>query len=134
MASGSVAGIPATTGISPPAAMMFWSAGVTSQARNAAAQTIVAQGGLIPVVAGTPATEPLANAMLDFAANQGYTRYPMIDNVTQPEVTDVANKVLDAVLAGTTSPQDAAKAMADALNQLPPDRRGDTYTAPAPGG
>jgi hypothetical protein len=72
--------------------------------------------------------------MLDFAANQGYTRYPMIDNVTQPEVTDVANKVLDAVLAGTTSPQDAAKAMADALNQLPPDRRGDTYTAPAPGG
>jgi hypothetical protein len=24
--------------------------------------------------------------------------------------------------------------MSDALNQLPPDRRGDTYTAPAPGG
>jgi hypothetical protein len=46
----------------------------------------------------------------------------------------VATKVLNAVLAGTMSPQDATKAMSDALNQLPPDRRGDTYTAPAPGG
>ena len=99
-----------------------------------AAQTIIAQGGLIPVVAGTPTTNTLANAMLDFAANQGYTRYPMIDNVTQPEVVDVANKVLDAVLAGTMSPQDATKALSDALNQLPADRRGGTYTAPAPGG
>jgi hypothetical protein len=72
--------------------------------------------------------------MLDYAANQGYTRYPMIDNVIQPEVQDVATKVLNAVLAGTMSPQDATKAMSDALTQLPPDRRGDTYTAPAPGG
>ena len=99
-----------------------------------AAQNIIAQGGLIPVVAGTPATNPLANQMLDYAANQGYTRYPMIDNVIQPEVQDVATKVLNAVLAGTMSPQDATKAMSDALNQLPPDRRGSTYTAPAAGG
>ncbi len=97
------------------------------------AQKIIADGGLIPVVAGTSATEPLANAMLDFAANQGYTRYPMIDNVIQPEVQDVATKLLDAVLNGTTSPQDATKAMSDALNALPADRRGDTYTAPAGG-
>ena len=97
------------------------------------AQKIIADGGLIPVVAGTPATNPLANAMLDFAANQGYTRYPMIDNVFQPEVQDVATKVLNAVLAGTTSPADAAKSMTDALNALPADRRGNTYTAPAGG-
>ena len=89
---------------------------------------------MIPVVAGVPATNALANQMLDYAANQGYTRYPMIDNVIQPEVQDVATKVLNAVLAGTMSPQDATKAMSDALTQLPPDRRGDTYTAPAPGG
>jgi raffinose/stachyose/melibiose transport system substrate-binding protein len=98
------------------------------------AQKIIADGGLIPVVAGTPASEPLANAMLDFAGKQGYTRYPMIDNVIQPEVQDVATKVLNAILAGTMSPQDAAKAMANALSQLPADRRGDTYTAPAAGG
>lgn len=97
------------------------------------AQKIIADGGLIPVVKGTSASEPLANAMLDFAANQGYTRYPMIDNVIQPEVQDVATKLLDAVMNGTTSPADAAKAMSDALNALPADRRGDTYTAPAAG-
>jgi ABC-type glycerol-3-phosphate transport system substrate-binding protein len=98
------------------------------------AQQIIAAGGLIPVVAGTTATESLANAMLDFAGTQGYTRYPMIDNVLQPEVQDVATKLLNAVLAGTSSPADAAAAMANALNQLPADRRGDTYTAPAAGG
>ncbi len=97
------------------------------------AQKIIADGGLIPVVAGTSATEPLANAMLDFAANQGYTRYPMIDNVIQPEVQSVATPLLDAVLNGTSTPQDATKAMSDALNALPADRRGDTYTAPAAG-
>ncbi|MBI3744947.1 MAG: extracellular solute-binding protein [Chloroflexi bacterium] len=98
------------------------------------AQKIIADGGLIPVVAGQAASEPLANAMLDFAAKQGYTRYPMIDNVLQPEVTDVATKVLNAILAGTMSAEDATKAMANALSQLPADRRGDTYTAPAAGG
>lgn len=98
------------------------------------AQKIIADGGLIPVVAGTPATNPLANAMLDFAGTQGYTRYPMIDNVIQPEVQDVATRVLNAILAGTMSPTDATKAMADALSQLPADRRGDTYTAPSTGG
>ncbi|HEX9044950.1 MAG TPA: sugar ABC transporter substrate-binding protein [Candidatus Limnocylindrales bacterium] len=97
------------------------------------AQKIIADGGLIPVVAGTSASEPLANAMLDFAANQGYTRYPMIDNVIQPEVQDVATKLIDAVLNGTTTPADATKAMSDALNALPADRRGDTYSAPAGG-
>ena len=98
------------------------------------AQQIIAAGGLIPVVAGVAATNPLANEMLDFAGTKGYTRYPMIDNVMQPEVLDVATRVLNAVLAGTMSPADATKAMADALNQLPADRRGDTYTAPAAGG
>jgi raffinose/stachyose/melibiose transport system substrate-binding protein len=98
------------------------------------AQKIIADGGLIPVVAGTPATNPLANAMLDYAANQGYTRYPMIDNVIQPEVQSVATKLLNGVFNGTTSAQDATKAMSDALNALPADRRGATYTAPLAGG
>lgn len=96
-----------------------------------AAQKIIADGGLIATVPGTPPTQPLAIAMLDYAANQGFTRYPMIDNVIQPEVQDVATKVLTAVLAGTISPADATKKMQDALNQLPADRRGATYTAPS---
>ena len=32
------------------------------------------------------------------------------------------------------TPEDATKAMSDALSALPADRRGDTYTAPAAGG
>ena len=121
--------------------------GVTSYSQNKAAaagflawmatpdaQKIIADGGLIPVVAGTTASEPLANAMLDFAGTQGYTRYPMIDNVLQPEVTDLATKLLNGVFNGTTSAQDATKAMAAGLDALPADRRGDTYTAPAAGG
>jgi raffinose/stachyose/melibiose transport system substrate-binding protein len=94
---------------------------------TADAQKIIADGGLIPTVAGTAPTQPLALAMLDFGAKQGFTRYPMIDNVIQPEVTDVATKVLDAVLAGTMSPQEAATKIQDALNQLPAERRGNTY-------
>jgi raffinose/stachyose/melibiose transport system substrate-binding protein len=121
--------------------------GVTSYSQNKAAaaaflawmatsdaQKIIADGGLIPVVAGTQATEPLANAMLDYAANQGYTRYPMIDNVLQPEVTDVATKELNSVFNGTETPAKALAAIKAALDALPADRRGDTYTAPAAGG
>jgi raffinose/stachyose/melibiose transport system substrate-binding protein len=91
------------------------------------AQKIIADGGLIPTVPGTEPTAPLALAMLDFAATQGFTRYPMIDNVMQPEVSNVATKLLDAVLAGTTTPQEAAQKIQDALMQLPAERRGDTY-------
>ena len=30
--------------------------------------------------------------MLDFAAKQGFTPYPMLDNVIQPEVVDVGGE------------------------------------------
>lgn len=91
------------------------------------AQKLIADGGLIPTIAGTEPTQRMAIDMLDYAANQGFTRYPMIDNVMQPEVVDVATRVLNAILAGTMSPQDAAQKMQDALMALPADRRGDTY-------
>jgi len=91
------------------------------------AQKIIADGGLIPTVEGTAATQRMAIDLLDFGAKQGYTRYPMIDNVMQPEVQDVATRVLNAVLAGTMTAQEATQKMADALSQLPADRRGDTY-------
>jgi raffinose/stachyose/melibiose transport system substrate-binding protein len=94
---------------------------------TADAQKIIAAGGLIPTVAGTAPTNRMATELLDYAANQGYTRYPMIDNVMQPEVVDVATKVLNAVLAGTMTAQDAAQKIQDALMALPADRRGDTY-------
>jgi raffinose/stachyose/melibiose transport system substrate-binding protein len=98
------------------------------------AQKIIADGGLIPVVAGTSPSEPLAVEALGYAGSQGYTRYPMIDNVLQPEVTSVATPELNALFNGTATAAEVTKAMSDALNALPADRRGDTYTAPAAGG
>jgi ABC-type glycerol-3-phosphate transport system substrate-binding protein len=91
------------------------------------AQQLIADGGLIPTIDGTAPSQPMAIALLDYAASQGYARYPMIDNVMQPEVVDVATRMLNAILAGTMSPQDAAQKMQDALMALPADRRGDTY-------
>ena len=88
-----------------------------------AAQKIVADEGLIPTVTGSTASDPLANALLDFGANQGYTRYPMIDNVIQGEVQAVGATVLVAAFAGTMSTHDALQKMQDALMALPADRR-----------
>ena len=87
------------------------------------AQKIIEDAGLIPGLQGTSTNDPLAKALLSFGADQGFTRYPMIDNVMQPEVADTAGKVLVAAFAGTMSTQDALQKMADALMQLPADRR-----------
>ena len=88
-----------------------------------AAQKIVADEGLIPSVVGSSASDPLANALLSFAADQGYSRYPMIDNVIQGEVQSVGATVLVAAFAGTMSTHDALQKMQDALMALPADRR-----------
>jgi raffinose/stachyose/melibiose transport system substrate-binding protein len=88
-----------------------------------AAQKIVADEGLIPTVTGSSASDPLANELLGYAANQGYTRYPMIDNVIQGEVQAVGATVLVAAFAGTMSTHDALQKMQDALMALPADRR-----------
>ncbi|MTD58531.1 ABC transporter substrate-binding protein [Amycolatopsis pithecellobii] len=88
------------------------------------ASAIIAKDGLIPNVDGYHVTDPLAQQMLDFAATGGYRRYPMLDNVVQPEVVDVGSKTLPSVLAGNTPPATALSAMNDTLNSLPADRRG----------
>jgi raffinose/stachyose/melibiose transport system substrate-binding protein len=62
-------------------------------------QKIIADAGVIPDKEGFSSDQRMAKNLLDYAANQGYTRYPMIDNVMQPEVTDVATKLLNAALA-----------------------------------
>ena len=88
-----------------------------------AAQKIVADEGLIPSIVGSSASDPLANTLLSFAADQGYSRYPMIDNVIQGEVQSVGATVLVAAFAGTMSTHDALQKMQDALMALPADRR-----------
>jgi len=92
------------------------------------AQNIIAKDGLIPALEGSTTSDPIAQQLLAYAANDGYTRYPMIDNVIQPEVVDTASKVLVAAFGGTMSTQDALQQMQDTLDQLPASRRSTTYT------
>ncbi len=93
-----------------------------------AAQKIVADSGLIPAKEGFSTDSRMAQDLLAFAATKGYTRYPMIDNVIQPEVSDpVGTKLLNALFSGAMSVQDALNSLKSALMALPADRRGSTY-------
>ncbi len=94
---------------------------------TAKAAKIISDAGLIPAVKGFSTDNPVSNAMLDLARKQGLKPYPMLDNVIQSEVVDVASKQLVAAFAGTTSPQKALASMKSALDALPAGRKGSTY-------
>ena len=91
------------------------------------AQKIVADSGLIPAKDGFSTDSRMAKDLLSFAADQGFTRYPMIDNVIQPEVGDTGTKVLNAAFGGSMSAEEALKNMQQTLDALPADRRGPDY-------
>jgi len=86
-------------------------------------QQIIADAGIIPDKTGFSSDQRMAKNLLDFAANQGYTRYPMIDNVIQPEVSDVGTKVLNAAFGGAQSMSDALTSMRQTLDGLPPESK-----------
>lgn len=88
------------------------------------ASSILEANGLIPNLNGYQPKDPMAKQLIGFAAADGYTRYPMLDNVIQPEVVDVGSRELPSVLAGRKAPDNALTAMAQALQALPADRRG----------
>jgi raffinose/stachyose/melibiose transport system substrate-binding protein len=94
---------------------------------TAAAAKIISAAGLIPAVQGFTTNNPISNQMLDLAKTGGLKPYPMLDNVIQSEVVDVAGKQLVAAFGGTTSPQKALASMKAALDGLPADRKGSTY-------
>jgi raffinose/stachyose/melibiose transport system substrate-binding protein len=91
------------------------------------AAKIISAAGLIPDVKGLTTTNPLSNQMLDLAAKGGLKPYPMLDNVIQSEVVEVAGKQLVAAFAGTTTPMKALTSMQDALKNVPSSRKGSTY-------
>jgi raffinose/stachyose/melibiose transport system substrate-binding protein len=86
-------------------------------------QKVIADSGLIPDKQGFGSDERMAKNLLDFAANQGYTRYPMIDNAIQPEVADTGGKTLNAAFGGAQSMSDALKSMKQTLDGLPPESK-----------
>ena len=91
------------------------------------AQPIVADSGLIPAKEGFSTDNRMAKKLLAFAAEQGFTRYPMIDNVIQPEVGDAGTRVFNAAFGAAMTVEDALQNMHDTLIQLPEERRGQTY-------
>jgi raffinose/stachyose/melibiose transport system substrate-binding protein len=91
------------------------------------AAQIISAAGLIPDIKGFRTANPVANAMLDFAAKQGHTAYPMLDNVIQPEVVTTAQKQLVAAFGGNISVTAALKSMKSTLDGLPAERKGPSY-------
>ncbi len=92
-----------------------------------AAAKIISNAGLIPAIKGFKTNNVVSNEMLDLAAKQGFTAYPMLDNVIQPEVVTAASKELVAAFGGTTSVTSALGSMKSALAALPADRKGASY-------
>jgi raffinose/stachyose/melibiose transport system substrate-binding protein len=92
-----------------------------------AAAKLISNAGLIPAIKGYTTTNTVSNQMLALAAKQGFTAYPMLDNVIQPEVVDIASKKLVAAFGGDTSVASALGDMKSKLDSLPSDRKGSTY-------
>ena len=86
-------------------------------------QTIIAANGIIPTKEGFTSDQRMAKDLLSYAATQGFTRYPMIDNVIQPEVGDTGTKVLNAAFGGSMSVKDALTNMQQALDGLPAESK-----------
>jgi raffinose/stachyose/melibiose transport system substrate-binding protein len=88
-----------------------------------AGQQIIADNGIIPTKEGFSSDQRMAKDLLALAMDQGFVRYPMIDNVIQPEVSDTGTKVLNAAFGGAQSMADALKSMAQTLDGLPAESR-----------
>jgi ABC-type glycerol-3-phosphate transport system substrate-binding protein len=88
---------------------------------------IVAASGLIPDIRGVSSSNPLSQEMLDFAAQGHFAKYPMLDNVVQPDVVTAGSKVLPQVLAGQVTPAQGASEIEQAWKQLPTSERGATW-------
>jgi ABC-type glycerol-3-phosphate transport system substrate-binding protein len=86
-------------------------------------QKIIADSGIIPAKEGFSSDQRMAKDLLALAKEKGFTRYPMIDNVIQPEVSDVGAKVLNAAFAGSQSMADALKSMQQTLEGLPAESK-----------
>ena len=88
----------------------------------------IAKAGLIPDISHYVSTNALNQQMLDFVQKQNFTVYPMLDNVTQPNIVNVGYQVLPAALVGQTSVTGALSSLAAKHNELPAGQR-STYAA-----
>jgi raffinose/stachyose/melibiose transport system substrate-binding protein len=87
----------------------------------------IAAAGLIPDIKNYRSANALNSQMLGFVKS-GYTVYPMLDNVTQPQIVNVGYQVLPALMVGQTSVTSAVNAMYVKHNELPVAQR-SSYAA-----
>ena len=88
-----------------------------------AAAKIIDKAGLISDVVGESTSNPVNQQMLDFAAKQGYTQYPMLDNIVQGDVVDAGSKLLPSILAGTVSTSSGLSQLEQAWQSLPASQK-----------
>ncbi len=88
---------------------------------------IIAESGQAPVLPGYNATNPLQQSLLSMANSSSYHVYPMFDNLMQAPVESVAARLLDQVLVGQVSPQQAATEIASAESNLSASARAVSY-------
>jgi ABC-type glycerol-3-phosphate transport system substrate-binding protein len=88
----------------------------------------IAKAGLIPDIAHYTSTNALNDEMLAFVQKDHFTVYPMLDNVTQPNLVNAGYQVLPAALAGQTSVASALGTLVSKHNELPANQR-STYSA-----
>jgi ABC-type glycerol-3-phosphate transport system substrate-binding protein len=88
----------------------------------------IAKAGLIPDIAHYTSTNTLNNEMLAFVQKDHYTVYPMLDNVTQPNLVNAGYQVLPAALAGQTSVSSALGTLEQKHKELPANQR-SSYSA-----
>jgi raffinose/stachyose/melibiose transport system substrate-binding protein len=83
----------------------------------------IAKGGDLPDLSSYQPTDPLNKALVALAHN--HVNYPMLDNVTQPDIVNVGQKFLPSVLSGAESVSSATNAMKSELQSLPAAERTD---------
>ena len=90
---------------------------------TSAAAKIIDKAGLISDVSGESTSNPVNQEMLDFAAKDGFTRYPMLDNIVQGDVVDSGSKLLPPMLAGSVTTSGGLSQIAQVWNSLTPDQK-----------
>jgi raffinose/stachyose/melibiose transport system substrate-binding protein len=88
----------------------------------------IAKAGLIPDIAHYTSANQLNDQMLAFVNKDHYTVYPMLDNVTQPNLVNAGYQVLPAALAGQASISSALGTLEQKHNALPTNQR-SSYAA-----
>jgi ABC-type glycerol-3-phosphate transport system substrate-binding protein len=90
------------------------------------AQTIISKSGLVPAREGYPASNPLYAGLFALSKSEGYTKFPMIDNLIQPDVVNTGSSTLTAAFAQQMTVPVALQKMQDTWANLPPAEKNGT--------